>query len=220
MTKVVRGQGAWPQLRGQVATHFLGGRVPSGGKNLLRGVPLRGQGAKTFLRSKNPRGRGTKEKTANVFLGGMTLRVVAKTFFRGKVFWGARPLRGRPLLPNYLAKNMHSRIDMRTDAPLRSSRTPFKYAYQSSFYVLLFLCVTNRRVITPPSGGRALPYLGGGLLTFSHIFGSERRLRRAFWEGEFFLQYFRQVCNIVTIHDISKNAQLKWWKTCIKIYGG
>ena len=59
-----------------------------------------------------------------------------------------------------------------------------------------------------------------GLLTFSHIFGSERRLRRAFWEGEFFLQYFRQVCNIVTIHDISKNAQLKWWKTCIKIYGG
>ena len=53
---------------------------------MLRGVPLRGQGAKTFLRSKNPRGRGTKEKTANVFLGGMTLRVVAKTFFRGKVF--------------------------------------------------------------------------------------------------------------------------------------
>ena len=59
-----------------------------------------------------------------------------------------------------------------------------------------------------------------GLLTFSHIFGSERRLRRTFWEGDFFLQYFHQVCNIVKIHDISKNTQLKWWKTCIIIYGG
>ena len=48
--------------------------------------------------------------------------------------------------------------------------------------MMLFLemLYTNRHVINPPLWGSSPPLSRGGLLTFSHIFGSERRLRRAF----------------------------------------
>ena len=66
----------------------------------------------------------------------------------------------------------------------------------------------------PPEGRRTAV-----INFFSHF-----RIRAApaagFLRRWVFLQYFRQVCNIVTIHDISKKEQLKWWKTYIRIYGG
>ena len=78
---------------------------------------------------------------------------------------------------------------------------------------------TKNSSIYQPSRNKP-PLSRGRVINFFSHFRIRAAAMAGFLRRWIFLQYFRQVCNIVTIHDISKNAQLKWWKTCIRIYEG